>query len=243
MDGADAAINLAGESIAGKRWSVEQKARIRDSRIRATRGVVEAIRDAAHRPGTLVNASATGYYGPRGDEPVDETTGPGDDFLAQVCRDWEREALAAESLGVRVVLVRTGVALGRGGGALEKLLPPFKAFVGGPLGSGRQGFPWVHRDDVLGIYRWALENESVRGPVNATGPELVDNRAFSRTLGKVLGRPSWAPVPGFALKLLVGEMAGPLLLEGQHVRPTRTEELGYRFKFRTVEAALQDLLR
>jgi uncharacterized protein (TIGR01777 family) len=242
VDGADAVVHLAGESIAGRRWSPEQKARIRDSRVVGTRLVVEAIQQAERRPRALISASATGYYGPRGDQPVAETDRPGSDFLAQVCLAWEREAQVAEASGTRVVLVRSGVVLGRDGGALPRLLPPFRLFVGGPLGSGRQGFPWVHLDDVVGIYRWALESEQVRGPLNAVGPELLDNRQFSTLLGRVLGRPSWAPVPGFALKLLLGEMAEPLLLQGQKVQPARTEQLGYQFRYQTAEAALRNLL-
>jgi uncharacterized protein (TIGR01777 family) len=242
VDGADAVIHLAGEPIAERRWSPEQKARIRESRVVGTRLVVEAIQQAASRPRALISSSASGYYGPRGDQPVSEADGPGSDFLAQVCQAWEQEARAAEAFGTRVALVRNGVVLGRGGGALPRLLPPFRLFVGGPLGSGRQGFPWVHLDDVTGIYRWALESEQVSGPLNAVGPELLDNRGFSSILGRVLGRPSWAPVPGFALRLLLGEMAEPLLLQGQKVVPARTEQLGYRFRFRTAEAALRDLL-
>ena len=243
LDGADAVVHLAGESIASGRWTEARKAQLRDSRIVSTRLLVEAIERAASRPAALLSASASGYYGPRGDQPVTEDDGPGDDFLARLCQDWEREAQAAEALGVRVVRVRTGVVLGRGGGALPRLLTPFKLFVGGPLGSGRQGFPWVHIDDVVGIYCWAVEQAEVAGPLNAVGPELLDNRQFLAILGRVLGRPSWAPVPGFALKLMLGEMAEPLLLQGQKILPKRTEELGYRFKFPTAEAALRDLLR
>jgi uncharacterized protein (TIGR01777 family) len=241
--GADAVINLAGESIAAGRWTAAQKAAIRDSRVASTRSLVAAIEQAERRPRILLNASASGYYGPRGDEPVTEEESPGDDFLARVCREWEAEARAAEALGVRVALVRTGVVLGRGGGALARLLPSFKLFVGGPLGSGRQGFPWVHLADVVGIYLWALQDEAATGPLNATGPEAITNKQFCRVLGRVLGRPCWAPVPGFALRLLLGEMAEPLLLQGQKVLPARTERLGYRFKFPTAEAALRDVLR
>jgi uncharacterized protein (TIGR01777 family) len=243
VDGADAVINLAGESIAAGRWTERQKALIRSSRVEGTRSLVEAMGRAERRPRVLINSSATGYYGPRGDQPVSEIDEPGDDFLARVCQEWEREALAAEQLGVRVALVRTGVVLGEGGGALEKMLPPFRLFLGGPFGSGRQGFPWVHLDDVVAIFGWALEQAEVAGPLNATGPQPLTNREFCRALGQVLGRPCWAPVPGLALKLLLGEMADPLLLQGQKVLPLRTEQLGYTFKFRTAEAALRDVLR
>jgi uncharacterized protein len=239
---ADAVINLAGESIGDKRWSERQKAAIRDSRMEATRSLVAAMERADRRPQVLVNASASGYYGPRGNEPVSESEPAGNDFLAHACQEWEREASAAESLGLRVAVVRTGIALGSNGGALPRLLPPFKMFLGGPLGSGQQGFPWVHVDDVVGIYRWAVEGESVAGPLNAAGPQPLTNREFCQVLGRALGRPCWAPVPGFALKLLLGEMAEPLLLQGQKLVPTRTQELGYQFKFRTAEAALRDVL-
>lgn len=241
LEGADAIVNLAGAPIDGQRWTAAYKAAIRESRVQATRALVEAMRQSAQRPRVLVNASATGYYGPRGDELVDEQTPPGADFLAQVCQAWEQEARAAEALGVRVALVRTGVVLGRGGGALARMLLPYRLFVGGPIGSGRQGFPWVHLADVVGIYRWAVENDAVNGPLNATGPQPLTNREFSEALGRALGRPSWLPVPGLALKLLFGELAETALLQGQKVVPVRTEQLGYQFRFRTVEAALRDL--
>lgn len=241
LEGADAVVNLAGAPIDGQRWTAAYKATIRDSRIQATRALVEAMRQLQQRPRVLANASATGYYGPRGDEVVDENTPPGNDFLARVCQDWEQEARAAEALGVRVALVRTGVALGRGGGALERMLLPYRLFIGGPIGSGRQGFPWVHLADVVGIYRWAVESDQVAGPLNATGPQPLTNREFSQALGRALGRPSWLPVPSLALKLLFGELAETALLQGQKVAPTRTQQLGYQFRFRTVEAALRDL--
>jgi len=242
LNGTDAVINLAGESIAAKRWSARQKRAIRESRVATTRTLVEALAGLASRPKVLISASASGYYGPRGDLPVDESAAPGTDFLAQVCSDWEREAQAAEALGLRVALIRTGVVLGRNGGALQKLLPPFRVFVGGPLGSGRQGFPWVHLDDLVGIYRLALEQESVAGPLNAAGPAPLTNRQFCQALGRALGRPCWLPVPAFALKILLGELAEPLLLQGQKLIPARTEQLGYQFKYRTAEAALRNVV-
>jgi uncharacterized protein (TIGR01777 family) len=243
LAGAEAIVNLAGESIGDKRWSERQKAAIRESRISSTRSLIDAMRRADRRPNALLNASASGYYGSRGDEPVTESEPPGTDFLARVCQEWEGDALAARQLGLRVVLVRTGIALGSDGGALPKLLPPFKMFVGGPLASGKQAFPWVHVDDVVGIYQWALENEAVEGPLNAAAPQPLTNKEFCQALARALGRPCWAPVPGFALKLLLGEMADPLLLQGQKLVPARTEQLGYQFRFRTVDEALQDLLR
>jgi uncharacterized protein (TIGR01777 family) len=196
----------------------------------------------ADPPRVLLSASATGYYGPLGAEPVDESAPAGSDFLSQVCQEWERAALRAEAGGTRVALIRTGVVLGPEGGALAKLLPPFRLFIGGPLGSGRPGFPWVHRDDVVGIYRWALSTEQAVGALNATGPEMLDNRQFSKVLGRVLGRPSWLPVPDFALKILLGEMAEPLLLQAQKVAPARTRQLGYVFRYQTAESALREVL-
>jgi uncharacterized protein (TIGR01777 family) len=242
LEGVDAIVNLAGEPIAGRRWSSAQKERIHASRVDGTRELVQAMKLLNPRPPVLLSASATGYYGPLGEQPVDESAPAGRDFLGQVCQEWEQAALAAEGDGTRVALVRTGIVLGPDGGALAKLLPPFKMFVGGPLGDGRQGFPWVHLDDVVGIYRWALTADLAAGPLNATGPELLDNRQFSVVLGRVLGRPSFLPAPGFALKLLLGEMAQPLLLQGQKVAPTRTQALGYSFRYQTAEAALRQIL-
>lgn len=242
LQGVDAIVNLAGESIAGHRWSDEQKTRIRSSRVDGTSALVQAMEQVADPPRILLSASATGYYGPLGAEPVDESAPAGEDFLSQVCQEWERAALRAEASGTRVALIRTGVVLGPDGGALAKLLPPFRMFLGGPLGSGRQGFPWVHRDDVVGIYRWALATEQVVGALNATGPEMLDNRQFSEVLGRILSRPSWLPVPDFALKLLLGEMAEALLLQGQKVAPARTQALGYVFRYQTAEAALRQML-
>jgi uncharacterized protein (TIGR01777 family) len=240
LDGADAVVNLAGQTIAS-RWTTAQKDGIRRSRIEGTRALVAAVERAERRPTVLLSASGVGYYGPRGDEEVAEDAAPGDDFLANVCRDWEAEARRAEPLGVRVAVIRTGVVLGRDGGALPRLMLPFRLFVGGPIGSGGQGFPWIHRRDVVNLYRWALEDASVDGPLNAAGPQSLTNRQFCQILGRAMGRPCWLPAPAFALKLLLGEMAEALLLTGQRAIPRRTEQLGFRFTFTTAEAALQDL--
>jgi hypothetical protein len=188
-----------------------------------------------------VNASATGYYGPHGDETLTEESPPGSDFLAEITREWEEAAQEAEPLGVRVVRLRFGVVMGEGGGALARMVPPFRMFVGGPLGSGRQWLPWVHRDDVIGMALWALANDAVAGPVNATAPRPVTMSEFARTLGKVLRRPSWAPVPALALRALLGEMADAVL-SGQRVLPTVAERLGYRFRYPELEAALRSIL-
>lgn len=241
IDGAHGVIHLAGASIAGRRWNEEYKREIRDSRVIGTRGLVNAMALAATKPQVFVSGSAVGYYGFRDDTPLDESATPGSDFLAQVCQAWEREALKAEALGIRTVVVRTGVVLDKDEGALAALLPPFRMFVGGPILPGTQWFSWVHLDDEVGILLLALEDEHVRGPINATAPAPETNRAFSATLGKVLGRPSLMPVPGFALRLLVGEF-GETLTTGQRVIPKKAQELGYRFQYLTTEQALRQVL-
>ena len=237
LDGVDGIINLAGEPIAGKRWTVAQKTRIRDSRVNTTTALVDAMARLARKPSVLVNASAVGYYGPHGDESLDESAPTGAGFLAETCQAWESSALRAESLGVRVVRLRIGVVLERGGGALAKMLPPFRLGLGGPLGSGRQWMSWVHRDDVVGLIRWALANGQVYGALNATAPQPVTMRDFTDALGRVLHRPSWLPVPAFALRLLLGEMS-EMLLTGQRVVPSAARRLGYAFAHPSLDAAL-----
>lgn len=241
IDGAGAVINLAGESIAGGRWTAARKTAIRESRIRATRSLVNAIAKAPRRPATFVSASAVGYYGPRGDEPLTEESPPGSDFLATVCRDWEAEALRAGA-GTRVVLLRTGLVLGNGGGALPQIALPFRLFAGGPVGSGRQYWSWIHRDDWVELVRWALQTTGVSGPINLTAPNPVTNREFASTMGRVMRRPAFMPAPGFAMKLLLGEMADALLLTGQRVLPAKPRAAGYTFRFESLQPALQDLL-
>lgn len=242
MNAVDAVINLAGEPIAGKCWSPSQKDKILKSRVLATRALVEAISRSNRKPKVLINSSAVGYYGnvPQGE--VTETHSRGVGFLAETCDAWEREARRAEALGVRTVLLRTGIVLERGGGALSKILPPFKYFAGGPLGSGKQWFPWVHRDDVVGSMLFALENEPLSGPVNAVAPNPVSMGDFCRELGKVLNRPSWLPVPAFALKLLLGEMS-EMLLGGQRAVPEKLLEHHFTFKFLSLNEALRDILK
>jgi uncharacterized protein (TIGR01777 family) len=233
----DAIVNLAGEPIAARRWTEAQKTRIRRSRVDATRTLIDAITSASRRPELLLSASAIGWYGSRGDEPVDETASPGDDFLAGVCRAWEEEAVRAEPLGLRVVRLRLGVVLAGDGGALARMLPPFRAFVGGPIGSGRQWMSWIHRDDVKGLVLTALADDRWRGPVNATAPAPVRNAEFSRTLGEVLGRPSWLPVPAAVLRLALGEMA-EMLLDGQRVLPTAADRCHYAWRHPALAGAL-----
>ncbi|TMB20977.1 MAG: TIGR01777 family protein [Deltaproteobacteria bacterium] len=238
----DALVNLAGEPLGSRRWSVRQKELIRQSRVLATRTLVDAIAGAEPRPRVLVNASAVGYYGPRDDEPLDESAGPGAGFLADVCRAWEQEALRAEDLGLRVVRLRLGVVLAADGGALARMLPPFRAFVGGPIGSGRQWMSWIHRDDVTGIVVDALANDGYHGPVNATAPQPVTNRDFAKLLGRTLARPVWLPTPAFALRLALGEMA-ELLLSGQRVLPGIAERLAYQWRYPELSGALRASVR
>jgi uncharacterized protein (TIGR01777 family) len=238
IDGADAVVNLAGEPIAGRRWSADHKQQIRDSRIRATRSLAAAIGRASQPPSVFVSGSAVGYYGPLGDEWVVEATPPGSDFLAQVCHQWEAEATRAASSRTRVVRVRTGLVLERDGGALPPMLPPFKFGIGGPAGSGRQYWPWIHRSDWIDLVWWAIRTDTVEGPLNATAPEPVRNAEFARALGRALGRPSFMPAPAFALRLILGEMADALLLSGQRASPAKAGALGFSFTYEQVDDAL-----
>jgi uncharacterized protein (TIGR01777 family) len=242
VDGADAVVNLAGESIAEGRWTPARKAALTESRLLSTRSLIAAINLAKARPPLLLSGSAVGYYGPRGDEPVTETESASDDFLGRLALEWEHSAQAAESGGTRVVLVRTGLALERDGGALKAMLLPFQLCVGGPLGSGTQYWPWIHRADWIALMRFLLVHPNVQGPVNATAPVPVTNEEFSRTLARVLGRPCLFRAPASVLRLAMGEMADALLLSGQRVVPTRARELGFRFTYETLEPALRAIL-
>jgi uncharacterized protein (TIGR01777 family) len=241
FEGCDAIINLAGESIAG-RWTAPKKQLIRDSRVAGTRHLVEALSKLDARPKVLLSASAIGYYGDRGEETLTEDAAPGSDFLAQVCRDWENEALKAESLGMRVVRLRIGLVLGRGGGTLQALLPLFRVGLGGPLGSGRQWWSWIHRDDLCHLIVQILANESISGPVNATAPQPVRQKEFAQVLGRVLRRPAFLPTPAFALKIALGEFADGILAS-QRALPRRAQEMGYRFQFEELEGALREILQ
>jgi len=238
LEEADGVINLAGEPIAAKRWTPNQKRKIRISRVDVTDSLVEAIAKAKQKPPFMLNASAVGYYGPRGDETITEDTPAGNDFLSSVCRDWEAEANKAEALGLRVIRVRTGIVLGRDGGALAKMAVPFKFFAGGPLGSGKQWMPWIHLDDEVGLILHLIDHSSATGPVNATAPNPVTNNEFCRVLGKVMSRPSWLGAPAFALRLMLGEMA-ELLLTGQRAVPTAAQRLGYEFRYPNLYDALR----
>jgi uncharacterized protein (TIGR01777 family) len=238
LDGVDGVIHLAGEPIAARKWNDIQRRRIEKSRVDGTNSLVQAIAKAEPKPTFLISASAVGYYGPRGDELITEDSPPGDDFLSAVCRAWEEEAKKAERLGLRVVRLRTGVVLGSGGGALTKMAQPFKFFVGGPLGSGRQWMSWIQLEDHVRLILQLIDNAQANGPVNATAPNPVRNKEFCQTLGKVLRRPCWAPVPGFALRLALGEMA-EMLLTGQRVMPAAAQKLGFQFRYPNLEEALQ----
>jgi len=241
LDGDTAVIHLAGESIASGRWSAARKRRIRESRVESGKGVLAAIRQASARPRVLLQGSAVGIYGPCGDEVVTESHPPGRDFLAQVCVEWEAATAEVESLGVRRAVLRTGIALSGAGGALPRMALPFRLMAGGRLGNGRQWFPWIHIADEVGAIRFLLEREDARGPFNLTAPRPLTNRDFSRALGKALHRPSLAPAPGFALRLVLGEMADALL-QGQRAVPHRLLEHGYVFRHPEALGALRDLL-
>ena len=245
LEGADAVINLAGEGIADRRWSAARKALILHSRTQATSRLVAAMGACAHPPAALVNASAIGYYIPKGEATVDETAAPGSGFLAEVCQAWEAEAMAASALGVRVALVRIGVVLAREGGALPKMALPVRWFMGCKLGSGDQGLSWIHLDDLVAMLMEAARNPAWEGVFNGTAPQPFSNEAFTRLLAERLHRPT-LPVPGFlttaATKVLLGEMAGALLLQGAYVVPARAQALGFQFRFPTAGAALENLL-
>jgi uncharacterized protein (TIGR01777 family) len=240
LSGTDVVIHLAGEPVA-QRWTAEAKERIRASRVTGTRNLVQGLARLDPRPKALVCASAIGYYGSRGDEVLNEASAPGSGFLPEVCTAWEREAEAAESLGIRVVRVRIGIVLVPEGGALKRMLPPFRAGLGGPLGSGQQWMSWVHVDDLANLFRHAAENP-VRGAVNGTAPHPVTNSEFTSQLAKQLHRPAIFRVPGLALRVMFGEMA-QILLSGQRVVPVAAESSGFRFAFQDLDAALANLLR
>ncbi|MTD42854.1 TIGR01777 family protein [Conexibacter sp. W3-3-2] len=240
VDGRDAIVHLAGEPVA-QRWNAQRKQAILESRETGTRNLVAGIAAATAKPSVLVSSSAVGYYGKHGDEKVPESSPAGDDFLADVCVRWEQEAEKASAAGVRVVLLRTGVVLDQAGGALKTMLPPFKAGVGGPVAGGKQYMPWIHVDDIVGLYLKALDDSAWSGAYNGSAPEPVTNKAFSKTLGKVLKRPAFSPVPAFALRILYGQMA-EIVTEGQRAVPERPLAEGYSFRHTDLQAALADAL-
>jgi uncharacterized protein len=234
FEGLDAVVHLAGETIAG-RWTAEKKRAIRSSRVDGTHALVRAIGELAKPPRVLVSASATGFYGNRGGNPLDERAGAGTDFLASVCADWEAAARSAEELGVRTVQLRTGIVLGPGG-ALARMYLPFKWFMGGPFGNGAQFMPWIHLDDLTALYALALEHESLRGPMNAVAPDEATNRRFAQAVGAALHRPALLPAPAFALRAVLGEFATSLL-EGQRVVPRVAQQAGFSWTYDLLETA------
>ncbi len=240
IDGADAVINLAGESIAGGRWTPQRKALLRDSRIVSTRSLAAAINAVATPPRVFVSGSAVGFYGPSGDDPKTEDSPPGGDFLATLCVDWEGEARRAARSETRVALLRTGIALEQSGGALAKMLTPFRLFVGGPMGSGRQYMSWIHRIDWLEMVRWIVDTPEVSGPVNATAPHPVNSREFARALGRALHRPALLPTPKLALKIALGEMA-ETLVTGQRAIPAKAKALKFHFRYPEIDQAFRGI--
>lgn len=241
FEGVDGVVHLLGEKIS-QRWTGEAKRKIMETRRKGTHNLVGTIAGLERRPSVLVSQSAVGYYGNRGDEVVDESTGPGDSFDSEVTREWEKAAREAEAAGVRLAIIRTGQVLDAGGGMLAELLTPFKLGIGGPIAGGDQYLSWIHIDDEVGILLWALDKPEVSGVVNATAPEPASNRDFSKALGRALGRPAIVPVPGFVLDLKFGSEFGTVLKGGQRAIPKRAQELGYEFKHPRLDEALEDLI-
>jgi uncharacterized protein (TIGR01777 family) len=240
-DGAKAIVNLAGESIAGGRWTAERKRGIRASRINAGQAVVEAVKVAENKPEVVIQSSAVGYYGPRGNEQIAEEAASGSDFLAQVCVDWETSTAPVGDLGIRQVIVRSGLVLSSDGGALPRMMLPFKFFVGGSVGGGQQWLSWIHPADEVAAIRYLIDNENATGPFNLSAPNPLTNAEFGQVLGRVMERPAIMPTPGFAVRLVFGEMS-TVVLTGQRAVPQRLQELGFTFQFPEAEAALRDVL-
>jgi uncharacterized protein (TIGR01777 family) len=243
IEGFDAVVNLAGESIAEGRWTDEKKQRIRESRVKGTKLLGDALANLTDSPKTFICASAIGYYGNRGDEILTESSSPGNDFLAQVCVEWEAATALATEKGIRVVNTRLGVVLDPNGGALAKMLPPFRMGVGGRIGSGKQWMSWIALDDVVGAIEFALTNQTLSGPINFVAPNPVTNAEFTKTLGKALSRPTIFPIPAFGVRLTFGEMADALLLSSQRVGPERLQAAAYQFKHSQLDEALRDVLQ
>ena len=243
LEGFDAVVHLAGESIAEGRWTDAKKKQIRESRVKGTRLLGDALANLSNPPKTFVGASAIGYYGDRGDEVLTEASAPGKDFLSGVCVEWENATALASEKGIRVVNCRFGIILDAKGGALKKMLPPFRMGVGGKIGSGKQWMSWIALDDVVRGIKFALANDSIRGPVNFVAPNPVMNAEFTKTLGSVLSRPTLFPIPAFGLRLLFGEMADELLLSSQRVEPAILQTSGYSFQYSQLEAALRHVLK
>ncbi len=238
----DVVVHLAGANLAANRWNKEYKKLAYESRITSTRNLVEAIAEANNKPKAFICSSAVGYYGNRGDDYLSEDEQPADNFLAKLCADWEKEAAKVEAHGVRHVSVRTGLVLSKDDGLLKQMIPSFKLFLGGYLGNGNQWFPWIHIDDIVGIYLHAIDNEKLRGAVNATSPGIVRMKVFAKTLGRVLQRPSFLPIPKFVIKILKGEL-GNYVTDSQRVVTEKLLRSGYKFKFENLDEALRDLLK
>ncbi len=243
MEGVNAVIHLAGESVAGLNWSEEKKGRIRDSRVNGTRILIEGLKKLKKPPSIFIGASAVGYYGDRGDEKLTETSPAGEGFLAEVCQEWEAETDRAKDFGARTAKIRIGLVLTKEGGALGTMLTPFSYGVGGVVGSGKQYMSWISLDDLVRIFIFVLNNEDVEGIVNATSPNPVRNEEFTRVLGKVVRRPTFIPVPEFGVRMLLGEMGEQLLLEGARVFPEKLEETDFKFEYEKLESALKNAIK
>lgn len=242
LENFDAVVHLAGDNVASENWSQDKKRRIRESRVAGTRVLVDGLSKCEKPPKIFVSASASGYYGNREDEILTEESAPGKGFLPEVCEEWEAESRRAEQFGARVVNPRIGVVLAKDGGALEKMLTPFKLGVGGVVGSGKQWMPWIALDDLINVILFALENNNLRGAVNTISPGIVTNGEFTKALGKVINRPTILPIPEFAIKLLYGEMGETLLLQGQRMIPQKLQDVGFEFQYPDLEGALRHVL-
>jgi hypothetical protein len=242
LNGADVVVNLVGEPLADKRWTEARKKQLRDSRVVGTRALVDAMRDLPKRPRLLISASGVGYYGDRGEEILTESAAGGSGFMAELARDWEAEAMRAADLGLRVVVLRSGVVLSKDAGILRKLLPPFRMGLGGSIGTGGQWLPWIHLEDEIGLIRHVMSHEAVSGALNAVAPEPVTNAEFAKSLGEVLGRPTVMKAPAFALRLRFGSLVDEVLLASQRAMPVRTLETGYSFRHPLLRDALADVL-
>jgi uncharacterized protein len=242
IEGFDAVVHLAGENIAEGRWTDEKKKRIRESRVKGTKLLSDALANLTNPPKTLISASASGYYGDRGDEVLTEESAPGNGFLSEVCVEWEEATAHAKAMGIRVVNTRFGIILDKEGGALKKMLPPFRMGIGGRIGSGKQWMSWIAFDDVIAALKFALANNSLAGPVNYVAPNPVRNADFTKALGNALSRPTIFPIPAFGVRLAFGEMADALLLSSQRVQPPRLTNSGYQFRFPELPAALRHVL-
>lgn len=243
LEGLDAVIHLAGENVSGLRWTDDKKNAIRESRIKGTHNVVNTLSKLENKPKVFISGSATGFYGDRGDDVMTETSTAGDTFLAEVCKAWEIESRRAEDMGIRTVLLRTGIVLSKDGGALATMLTPFKFGVGGVVGSGKQWMSWISLDDVVEIINFVLENETLRGAVNVVAPNPVTNEEFTKTLGTVLYRPTFLPLPSFAVNLVFGEMGDALLLDSTRVEPKRLQEAGFKFEFTDLKTAMEHAVK